>query len=344
MSGALSVVLPTRNRREKLGRALDALLGSPGAEALGEVVVVDDGSDDDTPAWLDARMREEPRLRALRTPGRGPAYARNRGVERVTRPFVLFLQDDVVLDREALGRFLAHVRRHDMSKASVFGNVRPTPRDLTAFEWWNANGGSQFTQVRVRDPFDAGHEYYYTTNVVSPTALLRADPFDESFPYARYEDRELGYRLERRRGHRIHYRADAGCEHDHKTPFATWLDQADRFAWSAVHFAALYPEDSALRAALGIDRAEALQGFDAEALLAAADLLNRFAPRFFDPPERYGQGWLRQVVGESFRTIQCFFRSDALRRHAGGAPLLGARGESAAEVAAALRARLDPGL
>jgi glycosyltransferase involved in cell wall biosynthesis len=87
----VSVVIPTRNRRELLERALVSALGQEGVEL--EAIVVDEASEDETSAYL-ARVRD-PRLSVIRheSPG-GVAAARNAGVERARAPWVAFLDDD----------------------------------------------------------------------------------------------------------------------------------------------------------------------------------------------------------------------------------------------------------
>jgi len=77
-SAIISIVVPTHSRWEFLRRTLAGALAQTGVEA--EVVVVDDGSTDETPLRL-AEI-DDPRLRTIRTerPG-GVARARNRGVE-----------------------------------------------------------------------------------------------------------------------------------------------------------------------------------------------------------------------------------------------------------------------
>jgi len=89
----ISVILPTRNRRHWLERAI----GSVAAQTYAnwELVVVDDASDDDTPGWLAGLY--EPRLRILRTTGVGAAAARNIGLDVATGNIVAYLDDDNVM-------------------------------------------------------------------------------------------------------------------------------------------------------------------------------------------------------------------------------------------------------
>jgi glycosyltransferase involved in cell wall biosynthesis len=87
----VSVVIPTRNRWNLLSRALASVLAQEGV-AL-EVIVVDEGSSDETPERLAAI--DDERVRTLRNDEpTGVARARNRGVEAARGEWVAFLDDD----------------------------------------------------------------------------------------------------------------------------------------------------------------------------------------------------------------------------------------------------------
>lgn len=87
----VSVVIPSRDRWQLLRRTLHSALSQQGVEI--EVVVVDDGSTDDTPTGLAAW--QDPRLRIVRNvTGRGVAAARNRGLDEAEGSLVAFLDDD----------------------------------------------------------------------------------------------------------------------------------------------------------------------------------------------------------------------------------------------------------
>jgi glycosyltransferase involved in cell wall biosynthesis len=87
----VSVVIPSKNRSAILATTLEMALGQDGVDH--EVVVVDDGSTDDTQAMLAAI--EDPRLRSVRhEQSRGVGAARNRGVEEARGEWVAFLDDD----------------------------------------------------------------------------------------------------------------------------------------------------------------------------------------------------------------------------------------------------------
>jgi glycosyltransferase involved in cell wall biosynthesis len=88
---AVTVVLPTRDRRRLVARSLATVLAQVDVEL--EVVVVDDGSRDDTAEWVRSLADERVRL-VVNPESRGVASARNRGIEEARSPWLAFLDDD----------------------------------------------------------------------------------------------------------------------------------------------------------------------------------------------------------------------------------------------------------
>src|SRR5689334_7474886 len=91
MGPEVTVVIPTRDRAELLPRAVDSVLAQEGA--AWELVLVDDGSTDATPAVFE-RYAQDPRVRVLRLDPGGVSRARNRGVALGSAPWVAFLDSD----------------------------------------------------------------------------------------------------------------------------------------------------------------------------------------------------------------------------------------------------------
>ena len=80
----LSVVIPTYNRLPILQKCLRALEAQELAPPISgyEVVLVDDGSTDDTVTWLRVHAAEFPHVRLIQQDHGGPAEGRNRGVQQ----------------------------------------------------------------------------------------------------------------------------------------------------------------------------------------------------------------------------------------------------------------------
>ena len=98
---ALSVVIPTYNGQDTIGRAVASVVSS---SAVVEVIVVDDGSTDRT-AEVVGDISDE-RVILISQPNRGRSAARNEGLRRATGGFVLFLDDDDFLGEGTVDRLV----------------------------------------------------------------------------------------------------------------------------------------------------------------------------------------------------------------------------------------------
>jgi glycosyltransferase involved in cell wall biosynthesis len=103
---SVSLVIATFNHARLLGAAIESALAQtlPGVD----VIVVDDGSTDDTPAVL---ARYAGRIRVLRQPNRGLAAARNTGLAAARGTYVAFLDADDLLEPAKLAAQVAAVER-----------------------------------------------------------------------------------------------------------------------------------------------------------------------------------------------------------------------------------------
>ncbi|MBI1915861.1 MAG: glycosyltransferase [Planctomycetes bacterium] len=108
MSPAVSVVIATHNYGRYLAGAVRSVLAQTFTDF--ELVIVDDGSSDDTPEVAQPFLRD-PRIRYHRTDRQGQPKAKNTGIRLTTAPLIAFLDADDVwlpdkLDRQ-VARFAA---------------------------------------------------------------------------------------------------------------------------------------------------------------------------------------------------------------------------------------------
>ena len=106
MPPTVSVVVPTYNAPTLLRATLDSVFAQTFADF--EVVVIDDGSTDDTPQVLAAIT--DPRLRVVRQPNAGIGHARNRGIDESRGAYVALLDHDDVWHPDKLAEQVAFLR------------------------------------------------------------------------------------------------------------------------------------------------------------------------------------------------------------------------------------------
>jgi glycosyltransferase involved in cell wall biosynthesis len=185
MTAQIAVVIPTYNRAGYVQTAIDSALAQ--TRLPDEIVVVDDGSTDDTAVVL---ARYGARVRYFRKDNGGEASARNRGVREASSTWIAFLDSDDAWEPTALAQLEAAAGRYPEAgliamRARVLsadgvrgsrthGKKSKGPRFSTRSLLWGDAGGVQMPLVR-RD------------------LILAAGGFDESLPSA--TDCDLWIRL-----------------------------------------------------------------------------------------------------------------------------------------------------
>jgi glycosyltransferase involved in cell wall biosynthesis len=188
----LSVVVASRNRRERLRQVLAALAGQRFAADRFEVVVVVDGSDDGSSEMV--RGLELPYgVGVLEQPHSGVAVCRNRGAREASYPHVLFLDDDILPETEFLAE---HAAAHRAGGDQVALGYYPP--ELESPSWWG-HAVRAWWEDHFRRKAEPEHQWtfidYADGNVSMPKSLLlRCGGYDESFR-GRRQDWELGIRL-----------------------------------------------------------------------------------------------------------------------------------------------------
>jgi len=87
--GNISVVIPTCNRRETIGRSIDSVLNQTLFPS--EIIVVDDGSTDGTSDYIQSNY---PSIRLLQQPNKGVSAARNKGIRYADTNWISLLDSD----------------------------------------------------------------------------------------------------------------------------------------------------------------------------------------------------------------------------------------------------------
>jgi hypothetical protein len=116
--------MPAWNAAATIGEAMASVVSQTLAEW--ELIVVDDGSTDETLSIARGLADAEPRCRVLALPNGGVGAARNRGVMASAAPWVVFLDSDDWLLPGALASFMEGAAAHPEAGAIVGGWSRVT--------------------------------------------------------------------------------------------------------------------------------------------------------------------------------------------------------------------------
>ena len=226
-----TIQLCTYNRAALLERVLDACFEQTVPEDSYEIVLVNDGSTDDTAAVIArARSRATCAFTVIEQKNAGLARGRNVGIARATGERMIFIDDDVL----PLPTFVAeHLRSHGRAPAAI---VRGGAINVESFDdlpppiwsWKNYSGN-----------------FFWTTNVSVPTATIRAiGGFNESFAEYGWEDIDVGLRL-RFAGVRAVFNPRALAYHYKPQPRSGEIEKMERQARAqartAVTLSALHP-------------------------------------------------------------------------------------------------------
>jgi GT2 family glycosyltransferase len=302
----LAAILTAHNRAHLLPRVLDGLAGQSLARDRFEILVIDDGSTDETPAVLAAYANRLP-LRIVRQAQSGLAAAKNLGIFMSRAPVLLFMDDDDVADAALFVSHLAMHLCHREAAVAVLGftDLDPAIARLPLMRHVTGHGGQLLSHGWMRPHQRLSfREFWGGRTSCKRSLLIEHGVFDPAFRFG-CEDIELGWRLDPH-GLQVIFEPAARstmiraltfegfCRRSIRQGRAQWLFatlhdapavreycEIDRAlaAWAEAKgdFAAI------LRWAAGLDRMMLRRGPDAPALSAAsqAELDEAYAQAFF---------------------------------------------------------------
>lgn len=232
----LSIIVPVKNGHTVLPTMLGNLVRSELPRESWELILVDDGSTDDS-----VEIASEYADLVIRLPGRsrGPGYARNRGVERARGECVVFLDADVVVRPDTLGRIAATMSsRPDVD--AVFGAYCDEPAAAGVVSQYR-NLLHHYTHDQ--EPGDA-QTFWAGCGCVRRSVFMAVGMYDEwRFSRPQIEDVELGYRMSAH-GYHILLQPDIQVTHLKRWTFRSMI-KAD-FMDRGVPWARLLAEQRAL--------------------------------------------------------------------------------------------------
>ena len=241
----ISVIIPTYNRKSQLEKTILAYKNQSLSPDNFELIIIDDGSDDGTDKLV-ANLNETVAFNIIYRyqKNKGPAAARNWGINIANAVIVLITGDDIVPAETLLEKHLRVHRQQPEEIMAVLGHIDWYPKiTMTPLMYYLTNvGGEQFAFHLIENNDNAGFRFFYTSNIsLKRKMLLKNGLFDTFFAYAAYEDIELGYRLENK-GLKIIYQPEAIAYHNHPMNIESFCERQYKAGRMAVVFAEIHPE------------------------------------------------------------------------------------------------------
>lgn len=197
MNCKISVVICTYNRSDLIKGAVKTLSEQDLDYKDYEVIVVDDGSTDNTQDEV-CSIQTKANVRYFKRPHTSRSAARNFGIRQASGKYILFVDDDILAPPNLLTQHIKYLE--EGKKIVVRGPVVNTPYyDLSL----NKKSGIE----------DFSMAFFCTCNAsVEKKVLIDLDGFDESFVEYGWEDTELGLRL-RNLGYKVKFNIEAVVYH-----------------------------------------------------------------------------------------------------------------------------------
>jgi glycosyltransferase involved in cell wall biosynthesis len=176
-----SVIIPVWNRADQLPEAVASVLAQTGCDV--EVIIVNDGSTDDSGVIADGLAARHDRVLAVHRENGGPAAARNTGLAACSGTWVTFLDSDDLMTPDRVAEQLA-----------IASSVTQ-PAVLVGRQSFRVAPGIEPPR-EVGDALHVGGTHPYIMSMFLAAATIRSiGGFDESFAVS--EDLELLMRLQR---------------------------------------------------------------------------------------------------------------------------------------------------
>jgi len=216
----LSIIIPTHNRADILSLCLKHINEQTLPHQNFEIIVIDDGGTDHTKDIICEWQKTLPNLIYFHQDNSGQGNARNHALKYAEGEIILFIGDDILLEKTALEEHLLAHKKHSEKNSAVLGLILWHPdMKVTKFMTWltkGKKGGTQFAFDLLGNKETADYRFFYTSNISLKHDILKKHRFDPEFESYGWEDIELGYRLFKEENLKIYYQKSAVGYHDHE--------------------------------------------------------------------------------------------------------------------------------
>jgi len=203
----VSAVVLTRNSSRSIVRCLDSIINNE--YGVSEIIVVDGASTDGTLALIE-KYKSAQNVKVISDQKRGLGFARDIGWRSSTGAYIIYIDSDVVINRQLIGESLM-ILESDRMLGGVSGKLDPDCNEKGLISLWMEKNMAISYHKSVETYPSLERESLHTgATTFRRSALEEVGGFDHEMSLA-LEDWTISYRL-RERGYRLAY-IDILCSH-----------------------------------------------------------------------------------------------------------------------------------
>ncbi len=223
---SVTIVIPAYNSERTIVRVIESCLNQM---VKGEVIVVDDGSDDST-----AEIVKRYPVRYIYQENAGPAKARNTGWKNASGEIILFTDSDCIPEKDWVDRMLEYYSLNDICCVGGSYDIA-NPESLLA-RCIHQEILERHRKMSGEVDYLGSFNLSYGRNV-----LEEVGGFNEEFGYASGEDNDLSYRV-RKKGYKLTFDREIKVSHFHQTKFIRYLKEQFRHGFWRMKLYRLHPD------------------------------------------------------------------------------------------------------
>ena len=188
----VSIIIPTYNRLNLLKKTLNCLFNQSYSQDLYEIIVIDDASQDNTSSYLQDISQQKNNLKFItHQQNCGPSKTRNDGINIAQGEIIIFLDDDMELDKDFIKQHIQFLENN--SKTLQLVKIK-LPREIQKqpfIKYLSKKG-----LYKLKEGVDLPWKDFTTGNVSMKKEYLdKYGGFDGDFSLINWEDQELGLKL-----------------------------------------------------------------------------------------------------------------------------------------------------
>jgi cellulose synthase/poly-beta-1,6-N-acetylglucosamine synthase-like glycosyltransferase len=212
----VSIVVPMYNEEKTVGECIKALLNQSYPSEQYEIIVVSDGSNDNSEEVVRNILKSENKfdIKLIRQESQGAAAARNFGVKFSQWPILLFIDADCIADYRWIEEMIKPFLRYNVT--GVQGAYKTKQKKIVA----------QLTQIEFEERFRKLQQREYVDFVGSFSAAYKREVFEKfngfNTKFVMNEDVDLAYRISSD-GYRLYFNPEAIVYHMHPDSLSIYI-------------------------------------------------------------------------------------------------------------------------